>query len=73
MKNSSKSEYKDFLDMLFTRKLDQVKVDRKHSGRKNLNSAKGRYEKNYEYDSETEIEFRNGKKKKSGRRFNYIT
>ena len=40
---------------------------------KNLNSAKGRYEKNYEYDSETEIEFRNGKKKKSGRRFNYIT
>ena len=31
---------------------------------KNLNSAKERYEKNYKYDSETEIECRNGNKKK---------
>ena len=32
---------------------------------KNLNSAKDRYEKNYEYDSETAIECRNGKKKRN--------
>ena len=32
---------------------------------KNLNSAKDRYEKNYEYESETEIECPNGKKKRN--------
>ena len=30
---------------------------------KNLNSAKDRYGKNYEYDAETETECRNGKKR----------